>query len=112
LLDERRVLRSALSIQRVRLRESVSAASKEIAGALLPRHRALVAEVARAAEALALANQREEDFRFGLDAAGVTYQSAGLRPLAFCARYIGRLQDHESGISRFKRELAEFGYGD
>ena len=103
------ILRRAEQMARQDLDKLRTTLSNEICEPLVPQHQKLVKDIADAVRALALANQREHDFREQLDQGGIVYMRY-LRPMLFSPGHVGKLDDDYSMVSMYLREASEHGF--
>ena len=101
------ILEKAIELQRGRIAGLQGRLSAIVCAPLVPEHKALVKGIADAMIALAKASERESEFRYRLQLADVL-TSPYLRPMP--VRHVGRLDDPNSGVSRYLKECVEFGF--
>ena len=101
------VLEKAIELQRGRIDGLQGRLSAIVCAPLVPEHKQLVKGITDAVIALAEACEAESAFRYKLELADVFY-SPYIRPMP--VRHVGRLDDLNSGVSRYLAKCREFGF--
>jgi len=101
------VLERAVELQRGRIAGLQGRLSAIVCAPLVPEHKKLVKGIADAMIALAKASERESEFRYRLQLADIFY-SPYIRPMP--VRHVGRLDDLNSGVSRYLKKCREHGF--
>ena len=101
------ILEKAIELQRGRIDGLQGRLSAIVCAPLVDDHKKLVTDVADAMIALAQACERESAFRHRLELADIFY-SPYIRPMP--VRHVGRLDDLNSGVSRYLKKCREHGF--